>query len=281
MLHKLIKGIAPVFVFAAAMATAGCDGNISIDGEKGVALADLDYEGRSPKGVVLAGPDRVVIKDGRALAIDVSGDPAAVAALRFTLSEDTLGIMRKKGNLDGDSRAKATVTITLPVLEKLTLAGSGSIDAASLAGASEVVIAGSGTAHTARIESAALEVTIAGSGTYRAAGKVDLLELTVAGSGTADMRGLEAERAEVTIAGSGSASFASNGTVDATVMGSGDVTVRGDARCTIKSMGSGTLNCERGSAQSGAASGSADPAPPAPPDGTMAPPAPQAPPTPE
>ena len=28
-------------------------------------------------------------------------------------------------------------------------------------------------------------------------------------------------------------------------MGSGDVTVRGSARCRVKTMGSGTLTCER------------------------------------
>lgn len=49
--------------------------------------------------------------------------------------------------------------------------------------------------------------------------------------------------ADITIAGSGSAEFASDGTVEAKVMGSGDVTVTGSAKCTINSMGSGTLRC--------------------------------------
>jgi hypothetical protein len=273
MLHKIIRGVAPIVAFAAAMSVSGCDGNISINGKEGKPLAELDTAGKTPTGLILAGPDAVVVKDGSALKIEVAGDPHAVDALRFTLDHDTLGIMRKKG--EWESKGKATVTVTLPTLEKLTLAGSGTIDAPRLSGKSEVVIAGSGTAHTAAVEARKLEVTIAGSGTYRAAGKADELELTVAGSGTADMAGLEANNAEVTVAGSGDTAFASNGTVKATVMGSGDITVTGSAKCTIKSMGSGTLHCQSGPAATGSA------APPAPPAAPAAPAAPEAPETPK
>lgn len=241
MLHKIIRGIAPVFALAAAAGLSGCDGKVLINGEEGVPLADLDIAGKTPSDLVLAGPDRVVVRSGDALKIDVSGDPAAAAALRFTLDGEALGIMRKKGKIEGNG--KATVTVTMPGLEKLVLAGSGAIEADALAGSPEVVIAGSGTAGAARVDASQLEVTIAGSGTFRASGTADVLELTVAGSGTADMAGLKADEADVTIAGSGKAAFASDGTVKANIMGSGEVTVAGSAKCTIKSMGSGKLNC--------------------------------------
>jgi hypothetical protein len=276
MFNRIVRGVAPVIAMAAALGAGACDGNVMINGDKGVPLSELDTAGKTPTWIVLAGPDSVVVKDGGALSIDVSGDPQAVESLRFTLDDDTLGIMRKNGSND---RGKATVTVTMPGLEKLTLAGSGSIEAASLAGKPEVVIAGSGTVRTARVAASKLEVTIAGSGTYRAAGTADALELTVAGSGTADMAGLNAKTAEVTIAGSGDAAFASDGTVEATIMGSGDVTVNGSARCTIKSMGSGTLTCERGTirddARGAGNSGETPPVAPTPP------PAPSAPATPE
>ncbi len=275
MLHRIIRGIAPVIAFAAAFGVSGCDGNISINGERGVPLDEIDTAGKTPTALVLAGPDNVVVKDGDALKIDVSGNPDAVAALRFTLDDEALGIMRKKGAVDGDGRA--TVTVTMPGLEKLTVAGSGTVDAASLAGKSEVVIAGSGTARTNSVSASKLEVTIAGSGTYRAAGKVDALELTVAGSGSADMTGLEADTAEVTIAGAGDAAFASNGTVNATIMGSGDVTVTGSAKCTIKSMGSGTLRCNPGSDSAGATTSDARPVAPEAPQAPDAPASPKAP----
>ena len=278
MFHRLIKGLVPVAAIAAAFATAGCDGSVSINGNKGVPLAELDSEGKSASAIVLAGPDTVVVSRGSDLKIDVSGDPRAVEALRFALDDQTLSVMRAKdaGKIDGTAR----VAVTLPKLEKVVIAGSGSLEAPSLTGAAEVVIAGSGTARTDAVDASSLEVTIAGTGTYHAAGSSSKLELTVAGSGEADMAGLSVEDAEVTIAGSGTAAFASDGTVKATVMGSGDVTVTGQARCTITSMGSGTLNCNS-AAQQRTAGGQEPPAAPTAPSAPAAPGAPATPASPE
>jgi hypothetical protein len=273
MLDRIIKGLAPVAALVAALAVSGCDANISVGGDKGVPLAELDTAGKSPTGIVLAGPDAVVVTQGSELKIEVSGDPEAVAALRFSLEDGTLGVMREKDAVKGDGKAR--VAVTLPSLETIVLAGSGTLEAPGLSGKAEVTIAGSGTAHTADVDASSLEVTIAGTGTYRASGRAPVLELTVAGSGSADMAGLTADKAEVTIAGSGNASFASNGTVEATVMGSGNVTVTGEAKCTITSMGSGTLDCSAGSTGSQALAGESAPPPPASPAAPKAPPAPE------
>lgn len=270
MLHRILKGIAPVFALAFAAGVAGCDGRISINGKDGVPLSELDLDGKAPTSLVLAGPDTVIVTQGDKLAIEVAGDTEAADALRFTLDDEALGVMRKSG-FKGTGRA--TVRVTLPKLEKLTLAGSGTVEADRLTGDVEAVIAGSGSAKLAAIDAGKLDVTIAGSGSLEAAGRATSLQLNIAGSGSATMDGLTVDKAEVTIAGSGDASFASDGTVAATVMGSGDVTVTGDAKCTIKSMGSGTLNCRKGTAESSGA----PPAPPASP----APPPPGASPTPE
>lgn len=251
MLQKILKGMAPV---VALMMATGCNGNININGSDGVRLSELDLAGKSPTELVVAGPDNVVVTRGDALAIDVSGDREAVDALRFTLDDEALGIMRENENWTS-AEGRATVRVTLPRLEKLVVAGSGTVEADVLDGDAEVSIAGSGTAHTANVDADALEVTIAGSGTYRAAGRAGALELNIAGSGEAEMEGLKVGKAEITIAGSGDAAFASDGVVEASIMGSGDVSVTGSATCTINSMGSGTLKC------SPAASSSASPEP--------------------
>lgn len=265
MLHRILTGLAPVAALAAAFVVGGCDADVTVNGDKGVPLAELNTAGKSPNGIVLAGPDAVIVTKGSELKIEVSGDPEAVAALRFSLEDDTLGVMREKDAVKG--KGKASVAVTLPALEKIVIVGSGLLEASALSGDAEVTIAGSGTAATKAVDASALEVTIPGSGSYRASGKTPSLELTIAGSGSADMAGLEADKAEITIIGSGDASFASNGTVEATVMGSGNVTVTGDAKCTVKAMGSGTLQCSAGTAANGtppaAPAGPASPQPPA------------------
>ncbi|WP_228766198.1 head GIN domain-containing protein [Pelagerythrobacter aerophilus] len=247
MLQKILKGVAPVI---ALMMATGCNGSININGSDGVPLSELDLTGKTPTEVVAAGPDSVIVTRGETLAIDVSGDREAVDALRFTLDDETLGIMRENENWSSTD-GRATVRVTLPRLEKLVVAGSGTVEADMIDGNAEVTIAGSGSANTAQVDADVLEVNIAGSGTYRAAGRATTLELNIAGSGEAEMERLKVDKADITIAGSGDAAFASDGTVEASIMGSGDVSVTGSASCTISSMGSGTLKCSSAAATAG------------------------------
>ena len=270
MLARIIRGIAPFAALAFAVGTAGCDAKHTINGDEGKRLSELDLAGKAPNGLTLAGPDTVIVTRGEQLAITVEGDEAARDAVRFTLDGDTLGVMRPGKSSDRDSRA--TVRVTLPSLSKLTVAGSGTVQAAELAGNPEATIAGSGTADIAAVEADTLEVTIAGSGTFKAAGTARNLELMLAGSGRGAMNGLKVETADVSIAGSGDATFTSDGTVRAKIMGSGSVNVTGSAKCTVKTMGSGTVTCSAGAAK-------AEPAPGAPPQ-PATPPAPGAPPPP-
>ena len=240
---KLFRTLAPVAAIALAAGLAGCkDANISINGDDGVPLSKLDMSGDPPTELVLAGPDSVVVTNGAKLDINVEGDPKAVEALRFTLKDGTLGVMRGSDFRDLDGK-QATVRVTMPAPEKIVIAGSGGIAAQSIATKGEVVIAGSGRLDVAFAEMDELEVNVVGSGTFGAAGKAKKLDLTVAGTGSMEAAGLKVDDAKVTIVGSGDADFASDGTVKAKIMGSGDVTVTGSATCTIEAMGSGKVTC--------------------------------------
>lgn len=242
MLHKIFKGLAPVAALAGAALVAGCDNmNIQIGDSDGVPLAELDMSGDPPTELVLAGPDKVIITEGDALDITVSGDDAAVEAMRFNIDGDSLAISREKDSWK--DRGNATVRVTMPSLRAMVLAGSGSIEAARMTGRADVTIAGSGKASVAAFDAESLDLTIAGSGDFTAAGAVEKLDLTIAGSGKATMTELKVGGADISVAGSGDADFASDGKVDASIMGSGTITVNGRADCTVSSMGSGKLNC--------------------------------------
>lgn len=242
MLHKIIKGLAPVAAVAIAVGLSGCDARMSINDSEGVPLSELDMSGDAPTELVLAGPDHVKLTGGDKLAIDVSGDADAVEALRFTLDDGTLGIMRDFSARDIDGYA--TVNVTMPHPKAIVIAGSGQVEAESLASEAELVIAGSGSASATKIDAKSLEVSVAGSGSLEAAGNAEKLELNIGGSGRADMGALKVDKAEISIAGSGAASFASDGEVEANIVGSGDVRVTGSAKCTVNAVGSGTLTCQ-------------------------------------
>jgi Putative auto-transporter adhesin, head GIN domain len=228
---------------AMAAGVAACDGNVSINGEKGKPLAEIDLTGTPPEELVLLGPDEIRVTQGDKLAITVEGDKAVTDKLRFTLKDGTLGVLRE-GKSMGDG--KAVVNVTMPAPKTLTMAGSGKINSAALARDAKVTIAGSGDIETPNVASDKLDLTIAGSGSYRSAGNVKVLEVSIVGSGSAAMDALKTDKADLTIAGSGNSTFASDGEVKAKIMGSGSVTVRGRARCTVESMGSGKLVCEPG-----------------------------------
>lgn len=253
MIGQCFRGVAAV---ALSVALVACDAvNIQI-GDDGVPLSELDMGGATPTKLVLAGPDTVVITEGRELAITVSGDAEATEALRFNLDGDTLGIMREDNSR---AKGKATIQVTMPPAREIVLAGSGDIRAPAMVDEAEVNIAGSGKVTVAKVAAERLNVNMMGSGTLAAMGTAERLDFNVAGSGKLAARGLKVGRAEVNIAGSGSGEFASDGQVTANVAGSGDVTVYGRAECKINSMGSGSLRC-RDVEAAGAGAGTAAPA---------------------
>lgn len=244
-LKSFLRGMAPLAAIAlAAAASGGCDKmHVSLDGEDGKKLADLDLTGMPPSQVALLGPDTVRIASGDKLAISVEGDPDVAEQMRFTLKDGTLGIMRRNGKSSGDETV--TVNVTMPAPKKLVMAGSGKIVSPALASDSaRVTIAGSGAVETDAVATDMLKVDVAGSGSYRAAGTAKALKLTIAGSGDARLEALKVEDAKVDIAGSGNSAFASDGTVKANIMGSGEVRVIGRATCKVTAMGSGKLICE-------------------------------------
>ena len=237
---KFWSGLA---IAAAATLLSACNADMNFNtSSSGVPLAELDYKGAKPTEIALAGPDNLIVTSGESLSIEVEGDPEITKDLRFDLDEDSLEIGRE-GNWRNSG--VATIRITMPTPNEVTVAGSGTIEVDRLGtgGDAEVSIAGSGESAIARVDAAELEVNVAGSGSLKAAGRAKTLELSIAGSGDLDLRQLDVGDAEVSIAGSGDAIFASDGNVEASIMGSGTVEVIGNAKCTVSAMGSGELKC--------------------------------------
>jgi hypothetical protein len=273
MIKHLLKGVLPVAAIALGLATASCGNlNFSVGDDDGVPLSELDMSGDVPTKLVLAGPDKVVVTEGEKLAITVSGDQEAIDGLRFNLEDGTLGIMRRK---DWKAQGVATVSVTMPPMREIVLAGSGDITAPALVEEAEVNIAGSGTVAVDQVRSTTLDVNVMGSGTLSAAGTADRLDLNVAGSGVLDGRALKVDQAQINIAGSGGGEFASDGKVEARIAGSGNVTVYGRADCSVKAMGSGTVRCRPAEATQATSGGA--PKAPNPPAAPGAPSAPEAP----
>lgn len=240
MLSRVIKRAVPVA--ALGLALSGCAFMTDWNEVSGVPLAELDTSGEPPTKIGLAGPDRVVLSQGDGLTITLDGNAKAGEALRFDRDSDRLTIARDSDIWDGSG--KAIVRITMPPASALEIAGSGFIEADTVASEAELEIAGSGDISVATIDAERLLVEIAGSGEVEAAGAATTVEIEIAGSGDVNMANLLAETVTVGIAGSGDVDIASNGTVDAEIAGSGDVVVFGDASCSVETAGSGSVTCK-------------------------------------
>ncbi|WP_296721760.1 head GIN domain-containing protein [Erythrobacter sp.] len=244
MINQFFRRMAPVAALALGTALSGCNGaDISINGEKGVPLAELDMSGPAPNELVLSSGDTVILTEGETFDLTVEG--AGSDALRFVRDNEVIGITRENSR---DGNGKATIRITMPPPSEVVIAGSGSVKAQSLASTSSVNIGGSGDVEFTTVAAESFEVNIGGSGRIKGAGTAKRLEINIGGSGDVDLAALKADRADVNIGGSGDVAFASDGTVEATIAGAGDVRVNGSAKCTVKAFGSGTLTCNSAAA---------------------------------
>ena len=240
MFNRFVKRMAPVAAIVMSAGLAGCGSvDIKINGKEGVPLAELDMTGDAPTKLLVAGPDKVILTEGDTLDISVEGDSADT--IRFVRDGKLLGVTREEDNWDWDG--KATVRVTMPAPEEIDIAGSGSVEAATVASDAAVNIGGSGSVVIDQVAADKLEIAIGGSGSVKAAGTATDLEISIGGSGGTDLANLKADDVEITIGGSGSVSLASDGKVDATIAGSGSVNVTGDAQCSVSSFGSGSLKC--------------------------------------
>ena len=102
------------------------------------------------------------------------------------------------------------IYITIPTIEELSVAGSGSII---------------GKTKFNNLDD--LEVSIAGSGDVDLSGSGEDLEVSVAGSGDVDMASFVVDNCEVSIAGSGDCEVNVSGSLQVSIAGSGDVKYKG------------------------------------------------------
>lgn len=103
------------------------------------------------------------------------------------------------------------IYITLPIVDKLAIAGSGSI-----------------IGETAFKDLRDLSVSIAGSGEVKLRGNGEDLEVSIAGSGDVDLADFVAQDCDVSIAGSGDCEINVSDRLEVSIAGSGDVKYKGD-----------------------------------------------------
>ncbi|MDE2370328.1 MAG: DUF2807 domain-containing protein [Burkholderiales bacterium] len=177
--------------------------------------------------------------------LTVSADDNLLPLLETVVEGSGAGATLKLRWKRGESihqRSKTQVTIAMPKLDAVSLAGSGDV---AIDGyrtpALELSLSGAGDAKLNAIETAALKLHVAGSGDVTASGQATTLQASVSGSGDLRLMDLRADDVKVRIAGSGDAAVHADRTLDVRIAGSGDVVYAGNASVSSRVAGSGSV----------------------------------------
>ncbi|MBT9492251.1 MAG: DUF2807 domain-containing protein [Paucibacter sp.] len=195
--------------------------------------------------ISLAGSYKVLISQGNAVKLEIKADKSFMPLIETRVVETskgrTLEIGTKKGfNLA--SKDDPQVTLVLPQLRSIAVAGSGDVRVAAMKTAAvNVSVSGSGDIEFVDLSSDSLSVQVSGSGDIKASGRTGSFSLSVAGSGDINARGLQADEVRASIAGSGNATVHAVKKLKVSIAGSGDIAYIGSPELSSSVAGHGSI----------------------------------------
>jgi hypothetical protein len=192
-------------------------------------------------GLGLGLPGSVEVRIGNADSVTIESDDNILPLIETVVEDGTLQIRPIRPNLQFDTR-NLKVVVTAKKLERISVGGSGSVDAEGLRGGKlSFNVGGSGSMNLRNIEGESVTVSLGGSGNLKASGTADKLKVSIGGSGKVSTGQLATREASVSIGGSGQAVVWAKQALSVSVAGSGDVSYYGEPQITKSVMGSGSV----------------------------------------
>ncbi|MEP7179441.1 MAG: head GIN domain-containing protein [Pseudonocardiales bacterium] len=182
----------------------------------------------------------LTITTGATPKLAITAGRTTLRYLTSTLQDGTVVLGSRSGhNASGDIHYE----LTLPTLDGVAIAGSGSAHGTVVAdGPFTVIVSGSGSAALDGLAATAVTVQLSGSGDIHLAGSTDAQSVEVDGSGTYLGSDLTSRTSDVQIDGSGNAHVNAIGPLDAQINGSGNIFYTGTPVLTTHTSGNGTIS---------------------------------------
>lgn len=205
------------------------------------------------EAVSVNGAMDLVVRQGAQQSVQVQADDNLLPLLETVVENGRNGAtlqVRWKRNAGGSwwggqsiqTRSKVVVTVVVPKLNAVALAGSGDLRVESFqTPALQVSLSGSGDARLDGVTTDELGVRVSGSGDVSGRGQAAKVKISIAGSGDVRLSEMRAEDVSVSIAGSGDAAVNAQKALSVSIAGSGDVRYSGDAQVKTSVAGSGTV----------------------------------------
>jgi hypothetical protein len=184
----------------------------------------------------------VYLASGYDYELRLEGEESLVKDYETVVDSEIL-IIKSNSWLKFWRKKPITVYVHMPLVRKLSVAGSGSIFGETTLYADRLALelTGSGKIEL-DVETEQLGSIISGSGEIRLRGSAKAFQHTIAGSGDLKAFNLQTERSEIKITGSGNCELAASNRLDVLISGSGTVFYRGDSRTVNQEVtGSGKI----------------------------------------
>lgn len=192
-------------------------------------------------GLALALPGDTEVRIGNTDSITIETDDNLQALVETVVENETLRVRPVKRNMRLDTR-HMKIIVQAKSLDRISVGGSGTVDAENLKGANLTFdVGGSGAINVRGMESESVSVSLGGSGSLKASGNTERLKVSIGGSGKVNIGQLAARDASVSIGGSGQATVWAKQSLNLSVAGSGDIGYYGDPQISKSIMGSGSV----------------------------------------
>ena len=218
------------------------DGNDCINGIGAIETRTIAVDDFT--GINLLGSDNVNIQQGPIQIVEATGHPNIIDRLESDVTAGTWNIKLQDGCYNN---YQLSITITLPLIEKIVITGSGNVDVEHFTEQSDLnlEIIGSGNMLLKSFTGAQnANVSIIGSGNvFGTFDFIDLenLNISIVGSGNFLGFPMRTEVCTINIAGSGDCEVYVYDELNVTIDGSGDVRYQGNPVINTNIRGSGNV----------------------------------------
>ena len=224
--------------FALLFTTSSCIDEMFLEGN-GVVKSEIRVASGFDE-VVSSGDFQVTIMPGSGYSVEVSAESNLLPYIETDVIGNTLKI-RTRGIRSLRQNVPIVINITTPVLNGLTLSGSGLIQTGSfLSSDFRIDLSGSGNIDT-QISSDRIKASVSGSGTIFMEGAAVESNFVISGSGKIKSYKLEQSSCRAVISGSGDLFVNASESLDASISGSGRVYYIGNPVIHTSISGSGAV----------------------------------------
>jgi predicted small secreted protein len=209
-------------MFLALITLSSCN-TMCVQGTGEVVTRQIDLN--VMKGIVQSSVVPVEIGFGMNQKVEITGHENLIALLETSVESDLWYIDFKENVCPDGMRIK----VTLPVLEKISIEGSGNVTGVTPFQSPKLVlwIQGSGDL-SLEVSSEDIEVEVDGSGDVKLSGRTNELSVEIDGSGDVDASTLNAKEVKIDIDGSGDVKTQVADALEVDLNGSGSVYYKGD-----------------------------------------------------